>query len=213
MAYTYVRPNELAAWLAKDVEIDVGVIKISKAWNFVKDEPKDYPKSKAGVRDVPIEPSLVPLMRLLLDGLGPDERVFTNYPNKDKWAELLRDDLERAGVSRAALFEDTPTVKQITLYDLRASGITWRTLRGDEPRVIQQEAGHEKYATTEGYVRAARLYRGKVGEPFPTLPPDVVDPSAVSRFRSPNRSAIANRAKLSCRRRESNPHDLAVAWT
>jgi hypothetical protein len=82
----------------------------------------------------------------------------------------LRDHLRRAGVDRAALFEDTPTVKQITFYDLRATGITWRTLRGDDARTIKHAAGHEKYATTEGYVREAAIYRGRVGEPFPILP-------------------------------------------
>ena len=58
-------------------------------------------------------------------------------------------------------------MKQITLYDLRASGITWRTLRSDDARLIQRAAGHERYSTTEGYVREAEIFKGRVGAPFP----------------------------------------------
>lgn len=61
-------------------------------------------------------------------------------------------------------------LKHVTFYDLRATGLTWRTLRGDDARIIQRAAGHEKYATTEGYVREASIFRGRVGVPFPPLP-------------------------------------------
>ena len=48
------------------------------------------------------------------------------------------------------LFADTTTHKQVRLYDLRATGITWRCLRQDYGPEIQQAAGHEKYDTTDG---------------------------------------------------------------
>jgi integrase len=60
--------------------------------------------------------------------------------------------------------------------DLRATGITWRTLRGDDPRHIRQAAGHERYSTTEGYVHAAEVFRGLVGAPFPSLPASLISP-------------------------------------
>lgn len=75
--------------------------------------------------------------------------------------------MQRAGVDRPGLYEDTATVKWIALYDLRATGITWRTLRKDDARDIKREAGHKDQKTTDGYVRAATVYRGRVGDPFP----------------------------------------------
>jgi integrase len=170
LTYSYVRPNELKALRRKDIELDTGLINVTKAWDFAENQPKSYPKSKAGVRYVPIEAELLGLLRQLCDVLEPDDYLFPTLPPAEDWADTFRVHLRRAGVDREARFEDTETVKNITLYDLRATGITWRTLRRDDTRVIQAAAGHEKYATTEGYVRAAEVFRGRVGDPFPPLP-------------------------------------------
>jgi integrase len=201
LSYTYLRPSELAGLLASDVELDVGLIKVTKAWDSDQDEAGDDTKTPAGVRDVPIEPTLLPLLRAIVADLEPSDRLLPSPGHPDRAARTLRDDLQRAGVTRAALFDGTVTTKQVTLYDLRASGITWRTLRRDDPREIQQDAGHEKYSTTEGYVRAARLHRDKVGTPFADLPAELCNLGIVHRKRSPKRFL----AEIQCRRRESNP--------
>jgi integrase len=44
---------------------------------------------------------------------------------------------------------------RFTLYDLRATGITWEALAGTERLTIMQRAGHEDSKTTLGYVREA----------------------------------------------------------
>ena len=79
--------------------------------------------------------------------------------------------LQRAGVERLSLFTDTETVKHITFYDLRATGITWCAVRGDEVLRLQQRAGHEDVATTQGYVREAENLRAHYGAVFAPLPP------------------------------------------
>jgi hypothetical protein len=48
-----------------------------------------------------------------------------------------------------------PTRKAITLHDLRATGITWCAVRGDDALKIKQRAGHASFSTTEGYIREA----------------------------------------------------------
>jgi integrase len=184
LVYTYLRPNELTALQWKDVDVDVGVLHVTKAWDYKRDRLKEYPKSAAGVRYVPIDPELRPLLVALREGSEPDELVVPSMPPPEDWAATLRVHLERAGVERASLFENSATVKQMTLYDLRATGITWRTLRGDDARHIQQAAGHERYSTTEGYVRSAEVFRGRVGTPFPPLPGSLIAPE----LRSQNRS-------------------------
>jgi hypothetical protein len=52
-------------------------------------------------------------------------------PPAEDWAETLRWHLVRPEIARPDLFVDSSTHKQITLYDLRATGITWRCLRQD----------------------------------------------------------------------------------
>jgi len=58
----------------------------------------------------------------------------------------------------------------ITWHDLRATGLTWMAVRGDDPLKIQQRAGHSDFATTQLYVRTAEAVRDGFGEPFPPLP-------------------------------------------
>ena len=56
--------------------------------------------------------------------------------------------------------EAEATSKPMTWYDLRATGITWRAVRGDDPLRIRYDAGHRDFTTTQGYIRAADAFRG-----------------------------------------------------
>src|SRR5258707_11173571 len=47
-------------------------------------------------------------------------------------------------------------------------------LRGDEALVIQQRAGHANFTTTQRYLREAETLGKNGGEPFPTLPDDLL---------------------------------------
>jgi hypothetical protein len=95
-------------------------------------------------------------------------------------SDRLRQYLRWAGVERAELFANDATRKQITFHDLRATGITWMALRGEEPIKIMRRAGHENSTTTMGYVREAENLVHAVGDPFPTLPPALLVSSAES---------------------------------
>jgi pimeloyl-ACP methyl ester carboxylesterase len=65
----------------------------------------------------------------------------------------------------------TPAALQEYLRCLRATGITWMALRGDNPLTIKQRAGHRRFETTEGYIREAENLRAaNPGVPFPALP-------------------------------------------
>jgi hypothetical protein len=79
--------------------------------------------------------------------------------------------LRLADVKRTELFASDAARKAMTFYDLRATGITWMAVRGDDPLRIKQRAGHRIFSTTEGYIREAEnLREGNFGEPFPPLP-------------------------------------------
>jgi integrase len=121
-------------------------------------------------RRVPIEwnlRALLKAMRKEADGKG---LLFPVYPVAEHTARSLRDWLRRAGVKRAELHSDSLTHKNITFHDLRATGLTWMAIRGDEPLKIQQRAGHSDFKTTQGYIRTAESVREGFGKPFPSLP-------------------------------------------
>jgi hypothetical protein len=79
-------------------------------------------------------------------------------------------------VSRLELHTGSPTRKPMTWHDLRATGITWCAVRGDDPLKIKQRAGHATFSTTEGYIREAEAVREGFGEPFPALPASLLGP-------------------------------------
>jgi integrase len=172
MVYTYARPGELAALEWSDVDFTRGTIHIHRA---LDDDGKAKPTKTKVTRRIPIETNLRPLLAVLkAEASGP--RVVPSMPPECDLSKRLRDYLKRAGVARAELFANDATRKQIRFYDLRATGITWMALRGDEPLRIMQRAGHTEFSTTMGYVRAAETL-GDVGEPFPPLPPlDATEP-------------------------------------
>ncbi len=162
--YTYTRPGELGALEWDDVDLERGTIHIHRALG--DDATKG---TKTGVtRRIPLEAALASLLRTM-DGEPHGSRVVASMPPECDLAARLRTYLKRAGVTRAELFANDSTRKQITFYDLRATGITWMAIRGDEPLRIMQRAGHKNFETTMGYVREAETL-GDVGKPFPELP-------------------------------------------
>jgi hypothetical protein len=99
-------------------------------------------------------------------------------PDHEDRAILLRQHLQAAQVTRTELFESDARRKHVTFHDLRATGITWCAVRGDDPLRIKQRAGHNAFSTTELYIREAENLREGFGEPFPTLPADLSGISA-----------------------------------
>lgn len=141
---------------------------------------------------------------------------------KGHLARPLRLYLEAAGVKRAELFVTDKTRKAVTFHDLRATGITWCAVRGDDALKIKQRAGHASFSTTEGYIREAENLRQGFGDVFPPLPdglvgspadeggaaPDsVIEASvAISGARSSQKQAqssgvAGNRTRAQCRNR------------
>jgi hypothetical protein len=98
--------------------------------------------------------------------------MFLPWGSKDrKLSRQIQRCMRLAGLTRADLYASDRARKPMTFYDLRATGITWCAVRGDDPLRIKQRAGHRIFSTTEIYIREAEnLGASDFGTPFPPLP-------------------------------------------
>jgi integrase len=166
--YTYTRDAELRVlrW-AGGVDLEHGVVSITQAFNR---RTKTTKGTKTGhTRRFAVEPALLPLLQAMHDETD-GEGVVIKLPSERAMARNLRRWLKKAGVNRSELHDGTPTSKQLTWHDLRATGATWMAVRGDDPLKIKQRCGHTTFSTTELYIREAEAVREGFGEVFPALP-------------------------------------------
>jgi integrase len=173
--YTYARAGELAALEWGDVDLEHATIHIHRSTDRTREHAKATKTDTA--RRVPIEPAVLPLLNALhreARGRGRVKRgaVFRMPSTSRSWK--LRAFLKRAGITRADLFVSDATRKAITFHDLRATGITWCAVRGDDALRIMQRAGHADFATTRIYLREAENLATGFGEVFPPLPAELL---------------------------------------
>lgn len=179
--YTYARAGELTALQWDDVDLEHATIHIHRSTDHKRENAKATKTDTA--RRVPIEPELLPLLKALHEeakGRKPraSGAVFRMPSTSRSWK--LRTFLERAGITRADLFASDATRKAITFHDLRATGITWCAVRGDDALRIMQRAGHADFATTRIYMREAENLAAGFGQVFPALPVELLKRSPVA---------------------------------
>ena len=163
--YTYTRASELRALTWADVDLERDFIEVHHTENA--DGEAGTTKTEAP-RRVPLEPALVPLLREMREESGGVGRVV-QLPDDRHLARALRTWLTFAGLDGPEL-KRSATRAALTWHDLRATGITWRAIRGDEPLRIMHAAGHTDLNTTQIYIRESYVLREGFGEVFPALP-------------------------------------------
>jgi len=168
--YLVARAAELEALGWDDIDLARGVVHVHRSTRRYTREEKT---TKTGdTRRFSIEPTMLPLLRALHRETSGKGRVLASMPmpNKCELANGLRLYLAVAGVEREELFLNDATRKWITFHDLRATGLTWMAVRGDDALRIKQRAGHSSFSTTEKYIREAEAVREGFGSVFPALP-------------------------------------------
>lgn len=175
-SYLYLRPGELRALTVGDVDLEAMVVHVTKAFDERSGDTKT-PKTENGVRDVPIPGTLAPLLRRMCKDREPGELVvpILETLTENRRAVNLRLDLQRAGVNRPRLYENTATTMGVNFRSLRDSGITWLALTGLDVVKMQRRAGHDSIETTLSYVKQAEDLSGAIGEPFGPLPVALVE--------------------------------------
>ena len=174
--YLYLRPGELRALLWTDVDFKAGVVHVTKAYDEDSKTVK-APKTRNGVRDVPIPATLVPLLKAMHERAKNDGDAVLPLMaglNENRRAGWMRQHFTIAKVDRARLTEESATTMQVNFRSWRDTGITWLALSGVDVAKMQRRAGHDAISTTLGYVKMAEDLSGSIGQPFPPLPSALV---------------------------------------
>ncbi len=178
--YIFGRANELDELHWSDIDLDHGTISIARSRDRLRNVGTVNCTKGKRTRRNPLEQEVVPLlaaMRAEADGKGP---VFATRTSTNL-ASRLRKYLRTAGVTRNELLKGDPQRNALRFHDLRATGITWMAVRGDDTLRIQHRAGHHQFSTTgQHYIREAENVSRSFGTPFPPLPRSLMGASAGS---------------------------------
>lgn len=212
--YTYTRAGELEALGVEDVDIAHRVIHVHRAIDRSEGIEKETKTNNP--RRFPIEEPLLPLLeRMVTEARAAGEARLFKMPPLCDLSPRLRQYLEWAGVTRAELFANDTTRKQITFHDLRATGITWMAVRGDDPQRIMHRAGHENMSTTMGYIREAEALDYLRADVFPALSADLFLPGILPEGPSAWANLRGSQWKKGRPQRDSNPRnslERAGSW-
>lgn len=170
--YLFCRAGEYALLdFSTDFDLRHGVVSIRRSWNRQRKKAKLTKTGTRGFRRFSIEPTLLPLLQAMYHEHGGKGRLCRSLRNLSQWPSQLREHLKLAGVDRPELFETDETRRRLRFHDLRATGLTWLALRGENPIAIHTRAGHTQWGMTEKYVRMAEtLGQLSPKSVFPELP-------------------------------------------
>lgn len=179
--YLYLRPQELYALRWSDVDWAAREVRIRRKLNPRTGKERPGAKSDAGVREVPIHPHLMPLLKAMYEEAGRDDAARLVVPATgvrkltDQFAADTREALKLAKVARTELVDGTPDLMPFDFRSWRTTGCTWLAMIGTDSYVIALQAGHKSPDTTWGsYIKRGPDLRQRYGEPFPVLPAQLI---------------------------------------
>lgn len=166
LAFTGCRVGEAAALTPADVDLERGVIVVSRSLSPDVHGRLVEGETKSGrARAVPVLPQLRPFLVAALDGTGMDERVFVgpsggalNSSNLSRGIRLRewRDEVKHFPAGE----------KPLRLHDLRHTALTLMFQAGVPANVVQAVAGHSSLAVTSLYTGANEAAAVAAGEAF-----------------------------------------------
>lgn len=176
--YLNLRAGELRVLRWEDIDLKHRVVTVVIA-AVPKTAGREEKTTKAAdVRTFAIPEQIIPLLEKMRAEAGGERATgrIIKVPPEGDLSSRLRRYMTMAGLTRAALFADTDTQAPFVFHDLRATGISWRVRRGDDPFTVQNAAGHADLRTTQIYIREMGKLPAEFGTPFPPVPAIVLGP-------------------------------------
>ena len=137
-AWTTLRFGELAELRRADVDLDAGVLHVTRAVSRTDEGlVADRPKSEAGVRDVTVPPFLLPDLaaHLLAHAQpGPDGLLFTAPGGGQLYQSCMFREWDRARTAAGR--------PDLRFHDLRHTGATWAAEEGATTKQLMRRLGH-----------------------------------------------------------------------
>jgi integrase len=173
--YCGLRQSELRALLVGDIDLENGLISVTKKVSRKTGKIGATKSRKVG--HCPIEPSLQPLLAALCEGRDPSEKLLWMPPEEDLAAQLRVKHLPAANVSRVDLFLRDKQHQPYTFHGHRHTHLTWRCGRSDNPSTLMGTVLHSDFSTTAKYIDAGMLnaLRRQSEKLFAPLPPALVE--------------------------------------
>jgi integrase len=176
--YTGLRRSELERLTADAINFDHEVITVVGT------------KTDAALRQVPIEPALMPLLRKLVKEAptGPLLDVPKSYGH-DGASAVTKRDIETAKLTRADLYRDDAHFMPYTFHAHRHSCITMWSVAGKSQLFLLTVAGHMDVTMTKKYLGKAASVSKKFGTPHPPLPLSLLGGATVVSLDTKRRTA------------------------
>ena len=215
--YLFLRPEELYGLRWGDIDWEAEEVRVRCAFDPRKGEQKTT-KNKGAIREVPIHPNLMPLLKAMRVGKEASARVVplaTKTRNTDRIPRMVRRYLKVAGIERTELLDGTNERVPFDFRSFRTTGCTWHAMLGTDSFVLARWAGHSSPDVTWGsYVKSGPDLRKRYGDPFPALPEDLFQPPSSSGgvlvFWSGGASSSAS---LQCEGGDLNPYRIYPTGT
>ncbi|MFK5647147.1 tyrosine-type recombinase/integrase [Ornithinimicrobium sp. LYQ121] len=153
-AWCALRVGEVLELRRRDLDLNRGVVKVTRAVSWVRGQPiVGTPKSAAGTREVSVPPHIVPALQQHLEKHvrpGADALLFPSM--RDRQRHLQPTVLHTAWrKARAAAGRE-----DLRIHDLRHTGATLAAMTGATLAELQARLGHSTVAAALRYQHAAQ---------------------------------------------------------
>ncbi len=153
-AWCALRVGEVLELRRRDLDLDRGVVKVTRAVSWVRGQPVvGTPKSAAGTREVSVPPHIAPALRQHLEVHVRPGRDALLFPSVRDHQRHLQPTVLHTAWRKA---RDAAEREDLRIHDLRHTGATMAAMTGATLAELQARLGHSTVAAALRYQHAAQ---------------------------------------------------------
>ncbi|WP_299520514.1 site-specific integrase [uncultured Serinicoccus sp.] len=153
-AWCALRVGEVLELRRRDLDLDRGIVKVTRAVSWVRGQPiVGTPKSAAGTREVSLPPHIVPALQEHLEQHVLPEAGALLFPSRNDHRRHLQPTVLHAAWRKA---RSAARREDLRIHDLRHTGATMAAMSGATLAELQARLGHSTVAAALRYQHAAQ---------------------------------------------------------